>query len=474
MKRKSTLISLLALLGLCLQSQQAKAQDTEPEIVGYTNVWYQIVASPNGGGKVCASPNSNSIKVWRDEFPFKQAVPVGQILGSNITLFYIYAKPADGFVFAGWYFDADGDGQLDTSKDQLLSEDAEHLQIDALNDDATVYATQAEAKQGASPAVPLTLFAYFTNGAVISTSYYQDNEHAGCGSVFVDKPINSPGDEITVRALPNDGFQFEYWQSESLMGDIISRENPYTFTVKGGERLYAYFTAIDAPQAELPADGGYKVIITSQPWVLSEQSLREGAHVVVPERDDLVKTADGKTYLDITKEEALVDVTQINGVPTIVSGKGTVRFAYKMNYGIARERANDALVHYSGTKGATCTGENIYVYTFNEQIGAFVQYGNTDKMINPDAPDKVTVSPQLVYIAISAYDIVDDQGQIPVAIGLSADTFDRAVAGIDGARVGSRTIQNQKVYTLSGVALPVVGQKGLYIIGGRKVVVNNK
>lgn len=474
-----TLPALLAVLTMA--PQQVRAQDNF-SVKGYANVWFDIKAAPQGGGKVFASTQQAGLKAWRDEMSLKQPIGVSELMGVDVIVLFLYAQPAEaeGYNFAGWYLD-NGDGVFDVSTDEFVSNEAEHYLLAALDDDKTVYDTQSAALGGQQPGQSEgMLFAYFTRGATVGVSYYQDDalSHANCGSVFIDKLINEPGDEVTLRALPNDGFQFEYWSDKFYLGQPVSRENPYTFTVKGGEHLYAYFTAIDAPEYELPAEGGFKTLTFNSPWLLSDEAVLNGAHVLVMEAEDLTRTADGKVYLDMGKEDAWVDVTQWHGAPTILYGKGKVRFSFKLSYGMARQ--NNALVKYSGATGVSVGGDVTYVYAFIDDLGAFVEIGNTDNMVNPDAPTSVYVPAGLAYFSLPAFDLTDDQGNIPTVIGLSPETYDRGIAGrdhalevlaaIDGVRADTRTIRDHKVYTLSGLRLKKTPERGVYIVNGKKMV----
>lgn len=471
----------MLLAALTLVPQNLRAQD-DLGVIGYTNIWVDIKAAPQGGGKVFANTQQSVTKLWRDQISFKQPVGVAELMGANVTVMFLYAQPAtaDGYAFAGWYYD-DGDGELDIAKDEYLGADLEYYLLSALADDAVIYDTQAAARNGQQPSQPDgTVFAYYTRGATVGLAYYQDDAplHANCGTVYVSKPVSEPGDEVTVRALPNDGFQFEYWADAQLMGDPVSRENPYTFTVQGGEKLYAYFTAIDAPEYDFPEEGGYKTIQVNQTWVLSDEALKAGAVSLGLAKEDLMRTDDGKVYLDQTAEDARYDVTFWQGTPTILYGKGKVRFAYKMQYGFSR--GNDPLVKWSGN-GTTVSSEITYVYVFIDELGAFIQIGNTDTFVNPNAPTSIKVPAGVAYIAIPAFDLTDDEGNIPTVIGLSPETYDRGVAGrdhaldvltaLDGVRSGSRTIRGQKVYTLSGVEVQQTAERGVYIVNGKKVII---
>ena len=420
---------LLMTLGL-LAGQQIHAQDIDVEVVGYANVFIKVKAVPGDGGKVFPFYKESSVKVWRDEWDYKQAVPVGTPYGVYSTMLYLYANSADDYVFAGWYLD-DGDGEFDIEKDEFLSDEDTHIEMFYLDDDVTLYETQAQAKSGTKPTEPSDIvFAYFTNGATVSMSYYQDDayfHHGNCGSVWISKQINSPGDEVTVRAIPNDGYHFAYWQDASRLGNIVSTENPYTFTVQGGEHLYAYFMADDAPEIELPEEGGFAVVNFYDTWVLSDESIKNGAMVLFVEAEDMTRTDDGKVYLDMSKELAQSIYSQWRYAPTVIYGKGKVTFAYKIGIGIA-----DELLKWSGSKGVTLTGEMLYAYVFVPELGAFIQYGTTDDFSESYTPS-IKVPANLVYFTMSAYDLTDDEGNIPLVIGLSPETYDKGVAGRDSA-----------------------------------------
>lgn len=474
------LLSAIALL----DPQQATAQDDKVE--GYANVYLKVKAVPDGGGQVFPYFQESSIKVWKSDWDFKQAVPVGTIMGSYISMFYLYNKSntADGYTFGGWYED-DGNGVFDLDKDVFLGNEEEYVYMTVLDDNITIYPTQAAAKSGIAPSEPTaTIFAYFTRGARVGLSYYQDDYndlHANSGTVWISKTANEPGDQVTVRAIPNDGYQFEYWQDADSRGNIITRENPYTFTVQGGERLYAYFTATDSPVLEFPEEGGYRVEIINDSWVPTDEALNNGFHVYVFEGEDLVRTDEGKIYLDASKPEAQLDVIQWKGRPSLLYGKGQVRFAYKLKFGWGRESVD--LVQWSGNNGVTLTGDVIYVYVFVPELGAFIQFGTTDEL-NINATPSVKVPAQLAYFSMSAFDLTDDQGNIPTVIGLSPETYDlgmsdgktalenllNEVLGIGDVHLDTTTIRGQRVYTLSGVEVKTTPEKGVYIVNGKKVV----
>ena len=465
-----------------LLPRQAMAQDNLTEVVGYANVYVKVKAVPQGGGQVFPFYKESSVKVWRDEWDFIQTVPVGTPNGAYSTILYFYANPSGDYIFVGWYLD-DGDGVFDISKDHLMGDEETHIDMLYLDDDATVYETEAQAKSAAKPTEPSDIvFACFTRGATVGMSYYQDDayfHHGNCGSVWISKSVNGPGDEVTVRAIPNDGFHFAYWQDASRLGQVVSTENPYSFTVQGGEHLYAYFMADDAPEVELPEEGGFAVVNFGDTWTLSDESIKQGAAVLFVEAEDMTRSDDGKTFLDMSKEEVQSIWTQWKNAPSIVYGKGKVKFAYKIGIGIA-----DELLKWSGTQGATLTTPFLYAYVFIPELGAFILYGTTDEY-SPDYTPAIHVPAGLVYIALSAYDyaetLADAQGRFPTVIGLSPQTYDKGMAGRDSALqqladIGGVTIRQglltgRHIFTLSGVEVKATAQKGVYVVNGKKVIV---
>lgn len=469
------LLSVIALL----IPQQTIAQEDDG-LVGYANVFIRVKAVPEGGGKVFPFYQEATTKVWRDQWDFSQPVPVGSMFDTYFTMIYLYANPAttDGYIFAGWFLD-DGDGVFDAEKDEFLSESLEYLSFADIDPDETpVYETQSAARSGEKPTEATDLiFAYFTKGARVNVAYYQDSEydfHGNCGSVWISKTVNEPGDQVIVRALPNDGYHFAYWANKSQLGDPVSTENPYTFTVQGGEQLYAYFMADDAPTFDLPEEGGFAVASFYDEWVLSDESLKNGAAVLFLEAEDLTRTADGKVYLDMTNEGAADRYSQWRYAPTLIYGKGKVTFAYKIGIGFGSQ-----LLQWSGDNGVSVGGDVIYVYVFVPELGAFIQYGTTDDY-NVNATETVKVPAKMIYFSMSAYDLTDNYGNIPTVIGLSPETYDKGMAGyndalnqlaaIEGVKMGETTLRGQKVYTLSGVEVKTTSEKGVFIVNGKKMI----
>jgi hypothetical protein len=248
--------------------------------------------------------------------------------------------------------------------------------------------------------------------------------------------------------------------------------------VEGGEKLYAYFKSDEAPSFNLPEDGGYLMVKIDRNWMLSDESLKNGAAILTLSPADLV-LKDGKAYLDTDRLDAETGEAMAwskvshsrSDVPTLISGSGTVDFAFNWGYDYGRQEGS--LVKWSTNKGIEVkgNGEPVYVYVFSNDLGAFVQYGNTDKMVNPNAPSSVKVPANYAYFSMTAYDLADSSGNIPKAIGLSPESYDNAIAGISPTQLTPINVKGTKMYSLSGVEVQTTSQKGVFIVNGKKIFI---
>ncbi len=489
----------MAITAILMTVTVAEAQEIG-ETQGYINMYVTAKVVPEGCGKVWLSANrpGQGLPVWKTtESTLQRVMPISH----QYVAFYANAQTVGDYIFCGWYLD-DGDGEFDITKDELVSTETESLlafNILELTGSDEYYETEAEANAAAKPTEPqAVLFALFTNGATAQPERNMEK----FGQVVIDNPYNNIGDQVTITAIPEEGYQFEYWKTKKgttiLDSDkgIVSRQNPYTFTVQGGEKLYAYFSDIDAPTFEFPSEGGWKVLDfnnTTGVWVLHELS---NAICYLFDLSDLVYE-NGQLSLRSDDELSWYDSTQAyntsftNRNATIVYGAGTVRFAWSLSkyYGGANViygRLNNEMVQYTGSKPVTINDPDgaacYHFYRFDEELQGFYQFATTDFIAEPDAPESVTIPAQTAYIKISAYDLTDpslglDFGyEIPTVIALSPKAFEpfvevatdieKAAMNITESEVGG-----MKIYTLSGMKVTATDQPGIYIMNGRKVVV---
>jgi len=485
--KKAAVAAALLLTATSLQAQDG--------LQGYVNAYARVKAVTTGAGKVFVQkPGATGLPSYKEVADFQDVLPVAM----GICYFNAQAKAADGYTFVGWYMDINGNGELDLDTDELVATDIKTTLFMAAadmmeNPDDEFYATEADARTAAvKPTSPrYTFFAFFSNGAFASTEYGQ----ADCGNVSIDKPINSPGDVVTVTATPAEGYHFDYWKShygttiETGQTDIVSTDAQYTFTVKGGEKLYACFSADDAPYIDFPAEGGWMCLPFDAVWILHEQS---NAMAYIFTINDIVEQ-DGQVYLNSDNADALYDNTQIfressttQRIATLIYGHGRVYMSHRSQLGYGRVNALE--VHWSGAKTETIKdagNANLYhVYAFDEVEQAFVEIGNTDYYVNPDAPTSVTVPSNTAYFYLPAYDLSDalgGTGDLPTRINLKPAAFNNGIK--DGEAIwytGINEVQSTQnkvpfadgtVYDLTGRRVQNPTRGSMYIVNGKKVFV---
>lgn len=190
---------------------------------GGTDYYYKVTATaqPTGAGKVYVS-ESNKVPKSTDYEETKTVTTsenTGQQAASKV--FYLFAQPADGYVFDKWTKD---DGTTEVSRQKSTS-------TGTLTSSAT---------EESSPAEYGYIAHFFKAGDV-----YVVSEDETIGTVGIDKPKNTVGDAVTLTAYP-DMFSgtFKAWTKD---GKVVSTQNPYTFTVdKASKGKYvATFSKID-------------------------------------------------------------------------------------------------------------------------------------------------------------------------------------------------------------------------------------
>lgn len=500
MKRITTQLIVALLTLACLWPTPTQAQDFV-EVSGYVNVFVRLQAAVPGSGRVSATPPSGGLDSFKETVDFKQTMPVAAII--DAVYFQSKSRASAGYAFVGWYLD-NGDGQLDPSADEQLSNEANPLMTIPVSllgvPESSIYATEAEAKAAAMPTEPqLTIFAYFTNGAVVDVDYKmgQGVGSFNLGTVEISKPVNQPGDQVTVKAIASEGCRFEYWKTgygsqwgTEQPNTVVSHDPEFTFTVQGGEHYYAYFSREDAPEIDFPEEGGWYVGAFKGCWILHELS---DARIFVPSFtddrsednrivNDLIVDQQQRAYLDQGDTNAWfdntinnLDPTRADGRATLIYGKGKVRFTHDFSSWVNFDRTGNVL-NWSGNKGATVSDpnhvHNYYVYAFQPDLAAFVKIGTTDEWAD-DYSATVSVPAQTCFISVEALQIADPETDyIPNVIGLTPEAFDQAVSGIEKPQTKTLSLGGYRFYTLDGKQLSSPRHKGIHIVDGKKVFVN--
>ena len=197
-----------------------------PSWAGGGNYYFKVTATaqPTGAGKVYvasskeAAPADGDAK-WKDE-----AEGTGSEYSSGqaaSTEFYLYAKPAEGYVFDKW---TKADGTTEVSRQKKTSTGT----------------LTSSSKEESKPA-EYGYIAHFAKAGDV----YVVSEDETIGTAGIDKPVNTVGDAVTLTAYP-DMFSgtFKAWTKD---GKVVSTDNPYTFTVDEASKgkYVATFTKID-------------------------------------------------------------------------------------------------------------------------------------------------------------------------------------------------------------------------------------
>ena len=191
-------------------------------MAGGTDYYYKVTAtaSPTGEGKVYVSDKQETpTSDYKDEMSIEHKENSSQKAASKE--FYLFAQPAEGYLFDKWTKD---DGTTEVSKQKNTSTGS----------------LTSSAKDQNNPAT----FGYIAHFIKAGDAYVV-SENEAVGTASISKPTNAIGDEVTLTAYP-DMFagKFKAWTKD---GQVVSTDNPYTFTVTADNKgkYVATFDKID-------------------------------------------------------------------------------------------------------------------------------------------------------------------------------------------------------------------------------------
>lgn len=175
-------------------------------MAGEKNYYYKVTAtaSPTGEGKVYVSDKQETPKSedYADEKTIDHTEKSSQQAASKE--FYLFSQPAEGYVFDYW-----------TSSDGKVFSRMQSPSAGILSSNKT---------SKGDPAI-FSYTAHFAKKGLV----YVASENESVGTAGIDIATNKVGDKVTLTAFADMySGQFKAWTKD---GQVVSTDNPYTFTV---------------------------------------------------------------------------------------------------------------------------------------------------------------------------------------------------------------------------------------------------
>ncbi|MBQ9641187.1 MAG: hypothetical protein IJV06_06475 [Bacteroidaceae bacterium] len=188
--------------------------------------WFynQVEAAPTGKGVIYAS-DGNTTPETADDYTSSMEVKF-ESQGFNTGSLYVWAQPAAGYQFAGWFTSATDET---TMAECVATDETAAISV------ATEQMTEDETVEGYGFEPDATYYGIFTKAKV----QYVPGQ-SSVGLLDISKVANDTGDAVTITATPIDEtVKFDYWTD--TQGNKIA-DNPYSFTVSGIETYTAHFS----------------------------------------------------------------------------------------------------------------------------------------------------------------------------------------------------------------------------------------
>lgn len=221
----------------------------------YNNVWVWATVYP---------ANSGTVFVYYYQLP--ETFNYGAISEfKNSASFtasdaFIWAKPAEGYQFAGavrdlnrnTIYDPDADRQLWIWENHYFTAFYDHTDYEDVSSSSSSEEMAREALEEMTVPTDIVV-AVFTKGAVARLAEGQGTR----GRVYSSKLDNKAGDQVTFYAYGDsenvDGeglvrYGFDYWSNAA--GENVSTNREFTFTVSGSEVYYANFKVVSKEEYE--------------------------------------------------------------------------------------------------------------------------------------------------------------------------------------------------------------------------------
>lgn len=419
------------------------------------SVWYayyaKLQAYPSGAGQVYASDDytlpPSAITAWSDETEFQTV--------SQSGIYYAYAKPADGWLLAGFSYATFDDTESPVFNDSIAAtgNPASISLTSMITDDPSGETSDSMTVAAMMPLEPNNLsYALFTH---VLAEYASGQE--SLGTLKVTPMCNNIGDRVTLSAIPapeteHANTKFDHW---SLNGKTVSTEPTLTVSVTDTARYIAHFTSDDAETIDF-GQGSYRYYY---PGDSTDISVPGNIAVLKFFADSLQTPRNAAAGTQMTPFVAGYNLNA--GDPVIIYGKGKATLVKTFN---ASPYPTESLLNrWSGEGVSTDTLDKTHTYyTFDE--GHAVLRKTTG-----------TIAPRLVYVALpdsawngemrlnSSYALTT----APDIIYLSNQ--DAVTNSINHLPTISSAVAHG-LYTIDGRRVDAMTRNGIYVFDGRKVV----
>jgi len=407
------------------------------------DAWYayynKLVAYPTGAGTVYADEYGydavdETLYANESELQCKQSYSPGG--------YYAYAKPADGWILAGFSaatFDEAGqpifnDAVIETSNPAYL----------------TIYSEISTEEGADSSSIDYPLdpnnvhYALFTH---VAPRYAAGQD--SLGTLSISKVCNEIGDNVTLTATPRDErCHFDRW---TLDGETVSTEASFSVDVTKAAEYVAHFTCDSAVIINFPEDGGYIY------WYDDVNDISVPDNVTTLDVwSDYVYLNNGETVDSLNFSEGSYYASACNA--TILYGKGEATLVKTpSSYPYASEYS---LLRWSGDNGvavADLDATSTSYYTFDTSNATFNL-----------AKSGETIAAQTTYLAVPD-SLYKNGGDAPSIIYTS---YADKAAGINSVKTDSKVATG--IYTLGGIRQKEMNRNGIYIFDGKKVLYRRK
>ena len=365
--------------------------------------------------------------------------------------FYCAAKPAEGYVFAGFIQDDyDVETETKTESDFLVSTE-NPANLERLNG-ITKKADNGESasKEEVEALMPLDPQNYFRAVFTkVAVNVAEDNDHLGTATI--SKLVNDTGDELTLTATPADEkCSFDYWEVNGN-GEKYSVDPELHITATHPEVYTAHFKHT----SDVTLDFGEGKLI---PFICNDADcyLPEGVETYTISADSTQASTYGDANTYFTKPIVNDARYYWAGYMDLLYAKGkkTIKAWQTENYSTPSKYST---MQWSGKEGINVDTITVDVPTTYYTLDAEnMCFNRVTGLLAPETP--------YLQLPTSTFDKSNTTTPDVIVIDVNAVIVD----GIKDVKASKGTTA-KRIYDLQGRRRNNVDQKGVYVFDGKKV-----